>query len=156
MHTETIVDIRGPLERIVALAADVERWPEILPHYRWVTLLAGGGDRKLVEMAARRGHIPIRWRAVQEIDWSGPTPVIAYRHTWGVTRGMNVAWTFVVGSESVRVAIAHEFVPTWPLIGTFAADAIIGPHFVEYVARRTLGRLKQIVEDEASRQGPAR
>jgi hypothetical protein len=151
MHTETVVDICGPLARIVELAADVERWPEILPHYRWVKLLAGGGDQKLVEMAARRGRIPIRWRAVQQIDRTGRTPVIAYRHTWGVTRGMNVAWTFTVGPDRVRVVIAHEFNPRWPLIGNFAADAIIGPHFVDYVARRTLGRLKQIVESETTR-----
>ena len=50
--------MNGDLDTIVALAADVERWPVILPHYRWVTLLDGGGDRKTVEMAARRGRIP--------------------------------------------------------------------------------------------------
>src|SRR3712207_8690535 len=94
MHTENAVTIRGPLERIVELAADVERWPEILPHYRWVTLLEGGGDRKVVEMAARRDWIPVTWRAVQEVRRDGPTPVIAYRHTRGVTKGMTVAWTF--------------------------------------------------------------
>ena len=54
MHTQTTTFIQGPLERIVDLAVDVERWPQILPHYRWVTLLEGGGDRKVVEMAARR------------------------------------------------------------------------------------------------------
>jgi hypothetical protein len=45
MHSDTTIMMRGPLPRIVELAADVERWPEILPHYRWVTLLAGGGGR---------------------------------------------------------------------------------------------------------------
>src|SRR5215216_6576633 len=50
MHSDTTIIMHGPLPRIVELAADVERWPEILPHYRWVTLLAGGGDRKVVEM----------------------------------------------------------------------------------------------------------
>jgi hypothetical protein len=65
VHAVTTVEIRGPLERIVQLGADVERWPAILPHYRWVILLEGGGDRKVVEMAARRGRIPLRWRAVQ-------------------------------------------------------------------------------------------
>src|SRR5689334_21232576 len=52
MHTLTTAFNQGPLSRIVALAADVERWPQILPHYRWVTLLEGGGDRKVVEMVA--------------------------------------------------------------------------------------------------------
>ena len=149
MRAETSVDIRGPLQRIVALAADVERWPQILPHYRWVTLLAGGGDRKVVEMAARRGRIPLRWRAVQEIDRSGPTPIIAYHHIWGPTRGMDVAWTFASTRDGIHVAIAHDFRPPWPLIGNVVADRIIGPHFIEYVARLTLGTIKEIVEREA-------
>ena len=155
MHAETTVVIRGPLDRIVELAADVERWPEILPHYRWVTLLDGGGDRKVVEMAARRGRIPLRWRAVQEIDRSGPTPVIAYHHIWGPTRGMDVAWTFAESSRGVRVAIGHEFRPPWPVAGDFIANRVIGPHFIEYVAARTLGTIKAIVEREAGRGGRA-
>ena len=156
MHAETAVEIRGPLERIVALAADVERWPELLPHYRWVTLLDGGGDRKIVEMAARRGRLPLRWRAVQEIDRSGPTPVIAYRHIWGPTRGMDVAWRFQQRPDAVHVAITHRFRPPWPLIGDAVADRIIGPHFVENVARRTLGTIKQIVERESETAGPGK
>jgi uncharacterized membrane protein len=149
MHAETAVDIQGPLDRIVALGADVERWPEILPHYRWVTLLEGGGDRKVVEMAAWRGRIPLRWRAVQEIDRSGATPVIAYHHIWGPTRGMDVAWTFAESPRGVRVAIAHDFRPPWPIVGDIVADRVIGPHFIEYVAARTLRTIKAIVEREA-------
>ncbi len=149
MQSNTTVDIRGPLERIVALAADVERWPEILPHYRWVTVLEGGGDRKVVEMAARRGRIPLRWRAVQEIDRAGPTPVIAYHHIWGPTRGMDVAWTFAERPREVHVAITHEFRPPWPIVGDVVADRVIRPHFIEYVAARTLRTIKQIVEREA-------
>jgi ribosome-associated toxin RatA of RatAB toxin-antitoxin module len=148
MHAETTIQIRGPLSRVVDLAADVERWPEILPHYRWVTLLAGGGDRKVVEMAARRGRIPLRWRAVQTIDRSGPTPVIAYHHTWGPTRGMDVAWSFAETPCGVDVAIVHRFRPPWPLVGDVVADHVIGPHFIDYVARRTLGTIRAIVERE--------
>ena len=149
MQSHTTVDIRGPLDRIVALAADVERWPEILPHYRWVTLLEGSGDRKIVEMAARRGRIPLRWRAVQTIDRSGPTPVIAYHHIWGPTRGMDVAWTFAERPQDVHVVIDHDFRPPWPIVGDVIADRVIGPHFIDYVAARTLRTIKQIVEQEA-------
>jgi ribosome-associated toxin RatA of RatAB toxin-antitoxin module len=154
MHTQTTTVIRGPLSRIVDLAVDVERWPQILPHYRWVTLLGGGGDRKVVEMAARRDRIPVRWRAVQEVDRSGPTPVIAYRHVQGVTRGMEVAWTFAEHRDGVQVTIRHDFKPPWPLVGDLVADRVIGPHFVDYIAGRTLGVIKQIVEREAAGASP--
>ena len=148
MQTETAIMMLGPLPRIVELAADVERWPEILPHYRWVTLLEGGGDRKVVEMAARRGRFPVRWRAIQEIDRSGPIPVITYRHIWGPTRGMDVAWTFTETPEGIRVAINHQFHPPWPVVGNVITNHVIGPQFIEHIAGLTLSTIKQIVERE--------
>ena len=148
MHTENAVEMRGDLGRIVQLAADVERWPDLLPHYRWVTLLEGGGDRKVVEMAARRDRIPVKWRAVQEIARDGPTPVIAYRHIRGVTKGMTVAWTFEPRADRVLVRIRHDFRPPWPLIGGLVADRVIGPWFVANIAGKTLATIKAIVENE--------
>ena len=34
----------------------------------------------------------------------------------------------------------------WPLIGGVAAERIIGPQFVEAIARRTLRRVKALAE----------
>jgi uncharacterized membrane protein len=154
MRTESVVTMAGELENIVALAADVERWPVILPHYRWVTLLDGGGDRKTVEMAARRGRIPVKWRAIQEIERDGPSPVIRYRHIGGVTKGMEVAWTFAPAPGAFNVRIDHEFRPPWPIVGGLVADRIIGPQFVEAIAGKTLQTIKAIVEDRDERFHP--
>lgn len=156
MQTANTVEMDGELQRIVALAADIERWPVILPHYRWVTLLDGGGDRKTVEMAARRGPIPVRWQAVQVIDHTGPTPVIHFRHIGGVTKGMVVAWTFTPSLDSgpVAVRIDHDFAPPWPLVGHAVADYIIGPQFVAAIAGKTLNTIKGIVENRDPRFDP--
>lgn len=151
MLTANTVEMRGSLDHIVALAADTERWPVILPHYRWVTLLDGGGDHKTVEMAARRGRIPVKWRAVQDVERDGPTPVIRFRHIGGVTKGMDVAWTFNVKDGAVDVTIDHDFEPPWPLVGDVIANHIIGPHFVEAIAGKTLATIKGIVEGRDSR-----
>ena len=148
MHTANTVFMRGDLDRIVELAEDIEQWPVILPHYRWVTLLEGGGDRKFVEMAARRGRIPVKWRAVQTIDRSGPTPVIHYRNIWGPTRGMEVDWFFERKPDGIDVTIDHEFSPPWPIVGNAIADHVIGPQFVGTIAGLTLQTIKSIVENE--------
>ena len=98
-------------------------------------------------MAARRDRIPVRWRAVQEIDRRGATPVIAYRHIWGITRGM--AWRGPLPkARRCRRRIRHDFWPPWPVVGDLIATTIIGPHFVDYIAGRTLGTIKSIVERE--------
>ena len=159
MKTDNTVAMAGDLAHIVALAADVERWPEILPHYRWVTLIEGGGDRKTVEMAARRGRIPVKWRALQTVERDGPTPVVRYVHLWGATRGMDVAWTFDVRPDHVDVRIDHDFTPDWPLlrgtpVATAVADRVIGPHFVGAIAGRTLETIKGIVEGRDPRFAP--
>jgi hypothetical protein len=146
MQTENRIEIAGNLDRIVALAVDVERWPEILPHYRWVKLLDGGGDHKVVEMAARRGRIPVRWQAVQDVRRGGSVPTITYRHIGGITKGMDVTWTFDVQPAGTAVRIWHGFQLPWPLVGGIVADHVIGPHFVAVIAGQTLTTIKQLIE----------
>jgi hypothetical protein len=154
MRTQNTVEMRGSLDHIVALAADTERWPEILPHYRWVTLLGGGGDHKTVEMAAKRDFIPVKWRATQIVERDGPTPIIRFHHVGGVTKGMDVAWTFNVRGDTVDVTIDHDFKPPWPIVGKPIAEYIIGPQFVEAIAGKTLATIKGIVEGRDDRFHP--
>ena len=135
--------MRAPYERVFALAAEVERWPELLPHYRYVRRLPDGSARHF-EMGARRGPIPVRWRAIQR-----PLPEqrrIEFVHTGGVTRGMQVAWRFEERDGALDVSIEHELELGWPLIGGFAADHVVGPQFIEAIAGRTLRRVKELAE----------
>jgi uncharacterized membrane protein len=154
MQSTNTIEIAGDLDEIVAMAAAVEYWPEILPHYRWVTVLDGSGDRRTVEMAARRDWIPVKWQAVQEIKRDGLTPVIAFKHVRGVTTGMDVAWTFEPLPDRVKVQIWHGFDPPWPIVGNLVADHIIGPQFVHAIAGKTLATIKMRIErGERARTG---
>jgi uncharacterized membrane protein len=84
MHTENRVEIRGDVKRIFQVAAQVDKWPDILPHYRWVRVLQRKRRRTTVEMAARRGRLPVRWTAVQEVF---PYERITYKHIKGFYDG---------------------------------------------------------------------
>ena len=62
MHSVDSVMIDAPAATIYRLAAAIEKWPTILPHYRWVTLFRDDGQTRLVEMAATRdGGFPVKW-----------------------------------------------------------------------------------------------
>ena len=144
MKSRVRVHIDAPLERIFPLAADVERWPERLPHYRYVHRLPASNGERRFAMGARRGPIPVRWEAIQR-----PLPDerrIEFTHTGGVTRGMQVAWRFEPSDGGWEVSIEHELELGWPLIGSLAARRVIGPQFVEAIARRTLRRVKALAE----------
>ncbi len=95
-------------------------------------------------MGARRGPLPVRWEAIQR-----PLPQerrIEFVHTGGVTRGMEVAWHFDELDGGCEVSIEHELQLGWPLIGRFAAELVIGPQFIDPIARRTLRRVKAMAE----------
>ncbi|MBW3612902.1 MAG: SRPBCC family protein [Chloroflexi bacterium] len=137
--------MRAPFERVFELASDVERWPEILPHYRYVRSLPDPNGERRFAMGARRGPVPVRWEAIQR-----PKPgerTIEFMHTGGVTRGMWVAWRFEDGGAGVLdVSIEHRLELPWPVIGRFAAEHVIGPHFIEAIAGRTLRTIRRLAE----------
>ena len=134
----------APWERIFPLAAEVERWPEILPHYRYVRRLPGPDGERRFAMGARRGPIPVSWEAIQRAMPDRRT--IEFVHTGGVTKGMLVAWRFEPIDGGTQVSVEHRLELGWPLIGDFAARRIIGPQFIEAIAGRTMRRIRQLAE----------
>ena len=151
MRTVDRITIRAPLERVFEAAANVEQWPRILPHYRWVRFLdrrdaAGGGT---VEMAAWRPFGPFRYPTwwVSEMTVSPAAREIRYRHVRGITSEMDVVWRLVTGPHGADVTIVHEWAgPAWPLIGPLAARLVIGPVFIHGIASRTLAGIKRFAE----------
>jgi hypothetical protein len=150
--------VRAPLPVIFTLAADVERWPSHLDHYRYVRFHErasdGGG---LVEMSANRpfgaAEWPTKWTSLMSVTAPGSAapPAIRFRHVRGVTTGMDVEWTFESLPNGTLVRIVHVWNgPAWPLIGEMAARAVIGPVFVHGIASRTLAGLARAAERTTS------
>jgi hypothetical protein len=160
VHIEHRARVAAPLETIFDLACDVEAWPELLREYRWCRILDRTPQRVVFSMGGWIRGWPARWTAVQE-----PYPSerrITFRHIGGITKGMEVEWRFAsVASdpsqtpaghrqtgEAVDVAIVHDLVMPWPLIGRLVSDLIVGPIFIDYIARRTLAAVKTRAESD--------
>jgi ribosome-associated toxin RatA of RatAB toxin-antitoxin module len=159
MYMVDEIEIRAALEPCFRAAADVERWPEILPHYRWVRFLRKDGfGRGRVEMAARRNFGPLAYPVwwVSEMETDEDRPVVLYRHIAGVTTEMDVEWSFEeLGSGSTGVRILHAWRegPGWPLplpVRRVISSAIIGPVFIHHVASRTLRGVRDHVEKRST------
>jgi coenzyme Q-binding protein COQ10 len=155
VHTVDETVMAAPPERCFRAAADVERWPERLPHYRWVRFQRKDGfGTGRVEMAAQRRFGPLPWPVwwASEMHLDEDRPAVVYRHVAGITTGMDVEWTFADrGDGTTHVKIVHDWKdgPRWPLprfLRRWIADAIIGPVFIHHVASRTLAGIRRAVE----------
>jgi uncharacterized membrane protein len=140
--------IAAPAATIFALAAATERWPDILPHYRSVRVLARNGATRTVAMAAWRDLIPIAWVAEQTDD--PETPLIRFRHVKGWTRGMEVVWRFAPAPAGTHVTIEHRLKFAFPIGADWLGEHVVGGFFIDNVARKTLARIKMLAEAAAT------
>lgn len=142
--TRTSTEIAAPAAAIYALAAATERWPLILPHYRFVRVHRSAGEHRIVEMAAWRHCFPLRWIAEQTND--PHRPHVAFRHIAGPTRGMEVEWTFEPAGDGTRVTIEHRLDFAFPLAADFLGKYVVSEYFIEGVAKRTLACVKRLAQ----------
>lgn len=149
----------APIAVMHRFAADVERWPTHLAHYRFVRFRErapdGGG---LVEMAANRPFGPVNWPTwwLSEMEVRPEVPCVRFKHVGGVTTGMDVEWRYepLDGGRRTRIILEHLWDgPRWPLIGSIAATAVIGPVFVHGIASRTLAGLAAAAARAARQEG---
>ena len=149
MRTVDLLETTASPDRIFALAREVTRWPEKLPHYRYVRVVEQRGETAIVEMSANRPFGPLDWPTwwTSEMQVDAAARVVRYRHIRGVTTGMDVEWRIEPTSRGARVTLVHEWEgPPWGPLRRPAAEWVIGPVFVHGIATRTLAGLGRHAE----------
>ena len=139
--------IRAPKTAIFEAAANLELWPKILPHYRYIRYLERGADRNVVIMAAVRSGIPVSWTSEQIIDRQKME--IHFHHLKAWTKGMHVVWSFRGTPAGVLVEIVHDLRFRVRVLGPII-EPIIGQGFIHPVASRTLRWMKTHLESQAN------
>jgi uncharacterized membrane protein len=145
--TRNVIEIAAPARAVYALASATEKWPEILPHYRYVRVLEDRGATRVVAMGAWQDVFPIRWVAEQTND--PDRPHIAFRHVRGWTRGMDVEWIFEEFARGTRVTLEHRLKFLFPVASEWIGKHVVSDYFVHGVAAKTLARMKVLAEARA-------
>jgi ribosome-associated toxin RatA of RatAB toxin-antitoxin module len=148
MRKTNSIIIHAPKLLIFETAANLELWPKILPHYRYIRYLERNSDCNLVVMAATRSGIPISWTSEQIIDRDRLE--IHFHHLKAWTKGMRVVWTFSDVAEGVLVEISHELRFRIRVLAPIV-DLVIGVFFIHNIANKTLRCMKAYVEARANK-----
>ena len=158
VETTISIDVQAPPALVFALARDVERWPDLLPHYARVSRIERDPDGTVTaSFTARRPilgvlgwGLPVVWRSR---TWSEPeTQRLRFVHVAGATAGMDVTWRIEETATGSHVAIDHRFrrrLPI-PVLGSLLGDglfpAFVDRFFTRPIAGRTLATFKAIAE----------
>jgi ribosome-associated toxin RatA of RatAB toxin-antitoxin module len=143
MHKSNSILMRVPKMTVFETAANLELWPRILPHYRYIRYLERSRCRNVVVMAAMRSGIPVSWTSEQIIDRDRLE--VRFRHLKAFTKGMRVVWTFQDVPAGVLVEIKHDLAFRVKILAPIA-DKIIGDFFIHDVANKTLRCMKSYIE----------
>jgi ribosome-associated toxin RatA of RatAB toxin-antitoxin module len=147
MHKINSIVMRAPKMSIFETAANLESWPKILPHYRYIHYLERSPNRNVVVMAATRSGIPISWTSEQIIDREKCE--VRFHHLKAWTKDMRVVWTFEDTPTGVLVKISHDLRFRISLVAPII-DLIIGDFFIHNIANKTLRCMKAYVEVRAN------
>jgi aromatase len=152
------IDVAAPAELVFRLARDVERWPDLLPHYVLARRSAppDGNGRLVVEFVARRPLVPVlglglpvAWRSLTWSEADGRR--LRFVHRGGATGGMDVTWRIEDRpGGGCRVEIDHEFRPRIP-----GWAAFIDRLFTRPIAGRTLASFRAMSEAVAATDASA-
>jgi len=148
MHKTNSIVMHAPKPVIFETAANLELWPTMLPHYRYIRFLERTPDRNIVIMAAKRSGIPISWMSEQIIDRDRME--IRFHHLRAWTKGMHVVWTFSDTPAGVLVEISHDLRFRIRAVAPIV-DVVIGDFFIHNIANKTLRCMKDYVEARANR-----
>jgi ribosome-associated toxin RatA of RatAB toxin-antitoxin module len=162
MRSTISTDVAATPELVFGLARDVERWPQLLPHYDRVRVVARGADGTLTAvMVARRPLVPaiglglpVAWRSRVTVEPVGLR--LRFRHLGGATGGMEVLWRIESTSGGCRVSIEHDFrrrvaIPLLgSLLGEDAWPALIDRFFTRPIAGQTLASFRALAETLAA------
>ena len=152
MHTGNSIIMHASRMAIFETAANLEVWPQILPHYRYIRYLERAPDRNLVVMAAVRSGIPISWTSEQVIDRKNTE--IHFHHLKAWTKGMRVVWTFQETPAGTLVEILHDLKFRNRVLAPLA-EPIIGGFFIHHIAGRTLHWMKVYFEKTCNGTAPS-
>ena len=148
MHKINSLVMHAPKMKVFETAANLELWPKILPHYRYIHYLERSPNRNVVVMAATRSGIPISWTSEQIIDREKCE--VRFHHLKAWTKGMRVVWTFEDSPAGVLVKISHDLRFRIAVVAPIV-DLLIGDFFIHNIANKTLRCMKAYVEASANK-----
>ncbi|NUL81953.1 MAG: SRPBCC family protein [Armatimonadetes bacterium] len=147
---ELTVHIDAPIERVYAIAKDVESFPEFMPDVKSLKVLerSDDGARTVTEWA---GYVPqfrltVKW--TEEDVWDDAARVCKFRQLKGDYDRMEGEWQFISNGSGCAFTSILDYDFSVPLLGPIVQRVV--QHLVKQNLQGILDGIKQRAESKAS------
>jgi len=116
------VFIRAPLDRVYALAKDVEAFPSFMPDVESIRVQQRDGSRTVTEWVGVVQGRRVRW--VEDDDWDDARHVCTFRQREGDFTRYEGTWTFAAVDQGTETALVVDFELELPLAGALLSNLL--------------------------------
>jgi ribosome-associated toxin RatA of RatAB toxin-antitoxin module len=114
--------IHAPLDRVYALAKDVERFPDFMPDLVSVAVIERRPTGTVTEWVGVVQGRKIRW--VEEDEWDDTFHTCVFKQRSGDFDRYEGTWRFEAVPEGTRTSLAVEFELDIPLAGVLLSNLV--------------------------------
>lgn len=143
VHSELIIE--APIQRVYALAKDVERLPEFLPNVETVTIRSRDGSRTVSEWVGLVPEFRRKLCWVEEDDWDDAGHVCRFHSVSGDWDRYDGVWSFAPQDGTTKVSLDISYEYNVPLIGPLIKKLL--HKLVARSADETLYGLRKMTEE---------
>lgn len=147
---ESEILIQAPVERVMAVARDIERFPEFMKDVASVKILERGpGDRTVSQWVARVEELRTKVKWTEEDLWDEASRTCEFHQIEGDYEKLEGLWTFEPVPEGTLFRSQVEIEYAVPLIGPLLKGLIARK------AKENLDATLAAVKAEAEKRRPA-
>ncbi|MDH7570529.1 MAG: SRPBCC family protein [Armatimonadota bacterium] len=114
---EASVTANADVDRVFALARDIERYPEFMPDLKSVRILEREGDRLVSEWTGLISDFKVQVKWTEEDVWDTAARTCRFRQLKGDFQQYEGIWTFAPAAEGTEMRLELDYRYEVPLIG---------------------------------------
>jgi len=138
--------VRAPLEKVVAIARNVERYPEIMPDVKEIAVLEKSEDerRQVTRWVGTISQFKMTVKWTQEETWNDDFTRVDFRQLEGDYDKMEGYWQFEPMDSATEFTSVLEYEYRVPLLGPLVAKVI--HHLAEQNVRSAMDAIAKEAE----------
>lgn len=150
IHTEHSITVNQNLDKVFGVTNDVQKWPELLPPCRDLTILKTEhtrfGPKVTINVTFFTGGRMMTWQSERLVDFKNKRARSRRLEPLGPFKSMEMEWVYEKLVDGTKLTFIHDFEMKWGLLGYLIGRFYVVPVHIARDAKIELQAIKARLE----------